>query len=63
MKTWGLVPETWKLTKSSKAVNRKTSHVEVDEVRRNLHVGHVEKYELVQDCTKYEDANEICRKR
>ena len=50
-----LVPETWELTKSSKAVDRKTSHVEVEEEYLNLHVGHVEKYELVQECTKYEE--------
>ena len=41
---------------NTKAVDRRTSHVEVEEVRRDLHVGHVEKYELVQNCTKYGDA-------
>ena len=60
---WTLVPETWELTQSNKAVDLQTSHVEVEEERRDLHVGHVEKYELVQNCTKYGDAMEICRKR
>ena len=42
LKIRGLVPETWELTKNSKVVDRKTSHVEVEKEHLNLHVGHVE---------------------
>ena len=37
--------------------------MEVEEVRRDLHVGHVEKYELVQNFTKYGDVMKIWKNR